>query len=228
MATFTKVTIRIITPTDMENLFLQTAKSMKGTLLMEIDDNFRSMARNSKVLLHSTNVARAAFLIAKETGSMDPVVAYTAGMMHDIGRLYILEEDRGYQHPLVGYNMFSSLDPRIADTCITHPFPVADLYEYIPYYCRGDQETANQIASIIQKVENNEYIRLIQLCDKISGLDSYVTIRAKFKWYKERKYDAPQSFIEKNYEALLAIKDEFEAKTGLDIYRTLGATENIG
>ncbi len=154
---------------------------------------------------HSAMVAKAAYLIASQIG-IDPNLAHMCGALHDIGKLHIPTNCK-YKHPLIGYDiMMGRNEKTLAEVCITHPFPVKD-FEYIKYYCQADTKTAEIIWNILQNIETTPLIQLIQYCDKISGIDNYMTIAENFKWYAT-KYKMPHHLIQNNYNAYLKIKNE--------------------
>lgn len=177
---------------------------------------------------HSSMVARIASIIAVETkGAIEPAKAHMAGTLHDIGKLYIDDPKLKYQHPLKGYELLlRENDPEMAEICLTHPFPVSDNFEYIKNYCNGDEGTVEQIYNLLKTIKITPLIRLIQLCDKLAGLDSFVTFEEKIKWYQE-KHMANFNFISSetiqiNINEYSKIKQQMDDLTGTDIYSLLG------
>lgn len=177
------------------------------------------MYKSSIILFkHSAIVAQNAYKIALKTdGLIDPQKAYIYGSLHDIGKVH-LSKDKAYKHPIIGYKMMmESGDSDIATICISHPFPIFEAQDYLLHYCHDDEESAAEISSILKNVKNNIYIQLIQLCDKISGVEKYVTIEEKFAWYRE-KYNVSAAFVDRNYDALSLIKNRFDEIIGGDVY----------
>jgi putative nucleotidyltransferase with HDIG domain len=79
---------------------------------------------------HSENVALAAESIAKQTG-MDSDLAYTMGLLHDIGRR---EGVYKLRHVIDGYSfLLSEGYPDHARICITHSYTVKDIDNFGDY-----------------------------------------------------------------------------------------------
>ena len=114
---------------------------------------------------HSRNVALAARLIAGHHPRLDPDAAYILGLLHDIGR----REGVTYiRHLIDGYNFLNDLGyADAARVCLTHSFPIPDLYVYM-----GDRDCTVEelkfLEDFLATVEFDEYDRLIQLCDGIA------------------------------------------------------------
>jgi putative nucleotidyltransferase with HDIG domain len=168
-------------------------------------------------------VARAAYKIAVKAGLPDPELAYMCGLYHDVGKLY-LSRDKKYRHPLLGHKIMNeSGRPAVAKTCLTHPFPCID-EEYITFYCHGDIVESNNIRRLLEAQEFDIYDQLIQLCDKVSRVDSYVTVEHKFDLYA-KKYQVFDAFIERSHMAFYDIKKMFDSLIGDDVYSFLGVSE---
>ena len=170
----------------------------------------------TKTLKHSKTVAIAAETIAKETKILDPKKAYICGYMHDIGKLF-LQSNTSYKHPTLGYELLKDKYPEYAAICLCHPFPTPNLYDYFLHYCNNNKEEADKISAYIKKIEINDYILLIQLCDKISGIDEYMSIEDKFNWY-ESQYTINKDLARQNYIRLKEIKQKFDDMAKIDIY----------
>lgn len=209
--------------------------------------------RNSVTLQHSVFVACAARKLAERIPGLDPDEAFAAGLYHDFGKFYL---PRGwvYRHPRLGYELLRNLKkdtPLLAHVCLVHPFPVIENEAYFTLFCRGDETEAKEIKALLKPLKpilpsldepldpaNGEgvIVRLIQLCDKLSGFNRYVTLEEKFSWYEE--WSARASESEKavansprdleaqtravNYEAWQTIKRQIEALIGDDVYDVLG------
>lgn len=172
---------------------------------------------------HSAMVAKAAYVIASQTKwKIDPNKAHMAGMMHDIGKLYIETPENKYLHPIIGYELLLRNGNReMAEICISHPFPVFNYKQYIDDYCNNNQNASEQIASTLKTIKITPLIRLIQFADKVSGVDSYTTFEDKFKWYTT-KYNIEPKSLEKNYIEFIKIKKELDTLTNCDVYKLLG------
>lgn len=173
---------------------------------------------NMHLLRHSMRVGEAAFTLAQHL-PLDPQKAFEAGLLHDLGKFY-LPASEAYKHPRLGYEMLKQTDLDFATICLMHPFLCPDSQEYIAYYCHHDSEEASALQTLLRDAPANPYIPLIQLCDKLAGRDHYLTIEQKCAYY-EKKYGAPTPFIQKNIDALHALKSHFDALTHTDIYALL-------
>ena len=167
---------------------------------------------------HSLMVAKAAKLIASKC-KLDKELAYTYGEMHDIGKFF-LKPNEFYKHPRFGYNLLIKNNKNIAEICITHSFPIIDK-EHIFGFCHNDTEEANLLIDILSKIKINDYIQLIQFCDKISTIDKYISIETKLSWYQE-KHHISYLELDKYYcVPLNNIKEKFSKMCNVDIYHLL-------
>ncbi|MDR1207856.1 MAG: HD domain-containing protein [Holosporales bacterium] len=172
------------------------------------------------MLGHSGLVARAAFCIAQKTGNMDPAFAHACGLFHDIAKLR-LPKEKMYKHPLLGHAIMKDAGrPDIAKICLTHSFPNKNASEYILFYCKGDVVEAEAIRQKLKDVEYDFAVQLIQLCDKISGHDRYLTIEQKRAFYL-KKYGFAADFIDRIYDDFFEIKRVVDSLIGEDLYAFL-------
>jgi len=114
---------------------------------------------------HSISVANNAKLIAEKILGMDSNVAYTMGLLHDIGRK---EGSNGILHIFDGYDYMMHINqPEIARICLTHSFPTKEIDMYFgTNNCLERQKSF--LKRYIESVEYDNYDLLIQLCDAIS------------------------------------------------------------
>ena len=167
---------------------------------------------------HSLMVANAAKLIASHCG-LNENLAFIYGEMHDIGKFF-LPRNEMYKHPRIGYNMLLQDNIEIAKICITHSFPIVNR-EHIISFCHNDMEEANSLINILNKIQINNYMELIQLCDKLSTIDKYITIETKIVWY-QKKHHISSTDLEKFYcIPLNKIKEKFSKMCNMDIYDLL-------
>ena len=131
-------------------------------------------------LQHSGVVALAAYKISKFLHDIDSDVAHNLGLLHDIGKF---SSEQIYMHPLIGYRMLKNSDCTAANICITHPFVDFNDFDYILFYCKDNEEIAGEIFSILKQIQKDTYIELIQLCDKLSGIEKFMRLEEKFAWY---------------------------------------------
>lgn len=175
---------------------------------------------SEKILQHCQTTGNTARAIAEKTKTIDPDEAYVCGVMHDVGRFY-LGENEIYKHPFVGYELLKDQNLDIANVCLSHPFPVKNMFEYIISYCQQDKLEAEKISKQLESIEITDCMKLIQLCDKLSAFNSNVTLETKFQWYAKRE-KINESLSQPMYDAYVALKQHFEAMTGYDIYGLLG------
>jgi putative nucleotidyltransferase with HDIG domain len=187
-----------------------------------LPEDWRDDQKNLKTYTHSKIVATAANTIAKRLSCIEPDKAYTYGLMHDIGKFYI-QDDQMYKHPRIGYELLKNEYSDIAEICITHSFPDMRSFEHILRYCKNDENEASKIFTILEKIKTNDYVELIQLCDKVSGVDSYSSISAKLAWYAETYHIDNDDPVTALYRSRLeAIKSKFDKLARIDVYKLLG------
>jgi HD superfamily phosphodiesterase len=173
-----------------------------------------------RTLEHSGLVARAAFSIANKTKKMDSALAYKYGLFHDVAKLR-LPKDKMYKHPLLGHSLMEDAGmPDVAKICLTHSFPNKNADEYILFYCKGDVAEADAIHQELKDVDYDFAMQLIQLCDKISGHDRYLTIEQKRAFYFQ-KYGVAADFLDKAYDDFFEIKRMVDSLIGEDLYAFL-------
>jgi hypothetical protein len=165
----------------------------------------------------------AAYKIASlSRGVIDPYLAHTYGLFHDVGKLFIKDKKKRYMHPLVGYRKMMAMgDKDIAKICITHPFPIFDMHEYIEGYCGDDFQTASKIKEILKDMSSDIYVELIQICDKMAGLGKYTTIEEKYEYYLKNYKTIGIEITQRNYDSWLNIKNKIEKIINTDIYEVL-------
>ena len=160
---------------------------------------------------HSRVAAHCAEKIAMSCEGMDPEKAYILGLLHDIGRKFGV---RHLGHVSDGYSYMMSLGyDEVARICLTHSFNNMRIDEYIG---RADtsKEEYELIVTELGKITLDEYDRLIQICDALSGSEGVVTVENRMTDVKRRYGDFPQE----KWDAVIGLKEYFEEKTGRDIY----------
>ena len=187
-----------------------------------LPNNFLELGRNALTYSHSMFVANSAKLIAEKCG-LNSELAFLCGEMHDVGKFVGIpgvDHERVYRHPRIGYELLKDTNIQIAKVCIAHPFPVKDII-HIKHFCKSDEMEASAIWEILVNTEYDEYIELIQLCDKMSGIDKYITVEDKIEWYRTKK-GIPDDELKRYYEEpLIKIKEKFETMGGINIYKLL-------
>lgn len=169
---------------------------------------------------HSYAVAIAAEKLANAineksgTKLLDPNLAYTVGLLHDIGR----QEGHTYiRHVYDGYHFLKDLGyytaPKI---CLTHSFNLKDVDDYIGKVDISEEQM-HELRQLLEKTEFDDYDRMIQLLDSTCGADGTKNLEQRMNDVKERYGYYPQSKWEKNFE----LKEYFEKLTGRDLYEII-------
>ncbi len=159
---------------------------------------------------HSIVVAECAYTIAGRCDGMDEDKAYIIGLLHDIGRR---EGVTNMAHIIDGYRYLMELGyDEAARICITHSLADRDLNTYIGHRDVSDKDL-QEIGSLMEGYEYDDYDRLIQLCDSIAFPDGPVKIEVRMNDVKQRYGSYPWSKWNKHIE----IKEYFQKKSGLDI-----------
>lgn len=164
---------------------------------------------------HSRVTAHCAERIAQECDDLNPDKAYILGLLHDIGRKFGI---RHLGHVSDGYSYMMSLGyDEAARICLTHSFHNRTLDDYIGKFDTTEEEL-KMIQDALKAVTMDEYDRLIQLCDALSGSDGVMVIEERMMDIKRRYGSYPQEKWDSNLE----LKKHFEEKTGRDIYIVVG------
>ena len=164
---------------------------------------------------HSESVAQNAKLIAQRCG-LDAQKAYVMGLLHDIGRR---EWVSGIKHIFDGYAyMLEMGEKEIARICLTHSFPLKDVQTYIGAYDCTEEELAF-LRDFLEHTEQDDYDRLIQLCDAIS-LPEGACIMEKRLMDVALRHGLPEFSLDKS-RAFLALKQYFDDKCGCNLYEFL-------
>jgi hypothetical protein len=182
-----------------------------------LPSGWRRISQNIISYEHSKTVANAAKRIATCIKEMDSEKAYIYGMMHDVGKFY-LDKQNSYKHPRLGYDIMKNSYNDVAKICISHAFPDFDSFEHVLHYCHGDEIETHTVFDILKTIRRNNYIDLIQFCDKISGVHGYMTIEDKFNWYI-KMYKIEKNAMSLHYlKCLNAIKKNLDKIAGSDVY----------
>lgn len=141
---------------------------------------------------HSRVVAHCAEKIAQECRDLDSDKAYIFGLLHDIGRKF------GVSH---------------LKHVLPHSFNSQTTDVYVGNFDTTEEEL-KMIQDTLKKVAMDEYDKLIQLCDSLSGSDGVLDIEERMDDVKNRYGFYPQEKWDNN----LKLKKYFEEKTGKNIY----------
>ena len=159
---------------------------------------------------HSRVVAHCAEEIAKRCG-MDADKAYVLGLLHDIGRKY---GKRHLGHVSDGFSYMTSLGyDEVARVCLSHSFTDGSIKLYIGNFDTSEEET-RLINDNLEKMEYDDYDRLIQICDAIGGAEGVLDMVDRMEDVKSRYGNYPQ----KKWDDNIQLREYFEKKMGEDLY----------
>jgi len=168
-------------------------------------------------LNHSKTVAKSARVIAEKSG-LDSDFAYISGLLHDIGRYRGIT---GLRHIYDGYSLLNDKGYHyIAKICMTHSFPNND-YGNLDLFFGGNDCTEEEIHKIKEELDNyedNDYDKLIQLCDSISLAEGLCILEIRLV-DTVRRYRILNEYILKKWDAFFEIKKYFDNKCGKNIYK---------
>lgn len=171
---------------------------------------------------HSRYVALAAKSIAAHHPELDADIAYTLGLLHDIGRQEGVTDMR---HILDGYIFLhqEGLEDA-ARICLTHSFPMQDVAAGSGQW-DGTDEEAQFVKSYLTQLEYDEYDRLLQLCDALAWPSGFVLIEKRLVDVALRRGINEQAVAK--WRAFLELQTHFERLIGRSIYSVLpGVVEN--
>ena len=140
--------------------------------------------------------------------------AYVLGLLHDIGRREGVTDMR---HIVDGYRYMKSLGYDIcARICLTHSFPYKDIRSY-----NGQNDCAMEetefIKSFLDNAEYDDYDRLIQLCDSISGAEGVMDMIERMSDVKRRYGNYDPGKWDRNLE----LRAYFENRMHMDLYEAV-------
>lgn len=160
---------------------------------------------------HSLCCAHCAEKIALACKDLDAEKAYILGLLHDIGRRFGV---RHLGHVSDGYSYMMSLNfDEVARVCLSHSFNNKNVSEYIGEIDVSENEL-RLINEELERMEYDDYDRLIQLCDCLAGSDGVLDleermadVERRYGWYNENKRNSN-----------LNLYRLFEQKTGKNLY----------
>ena len=159
---------------------------------------------------HSRTCAYCAEKIAQYSG-MDTEKAYVLGLLHDIGRKFGVFHLR---HVSYGYTYMTDLGyDDVARICLTHSFNENKIEAYVGNFDTTDEET-EMIREKLKETKQDDYDKLIQLCDAIAGTEGVMDIIDRMTDVKNRygSYDPDK------WNTNIMLKEYFESKMGMDLY----------
>lgn len=160
---------------------------------------------------HSLTAAHCAEKIAAACGDLDSEKAYILGLLHDIGRKFGV---RHLGHVSDGYTYMKSLGyDEVAKICLTHSFNNCTVDGYIGKFDVSEEEL-KLIKTELEKIEYDEYDRLIQLCDSLAGAEGVLDIEERMNDVKKRYGAYPQDKWDYN----MSLLHYFEKRMNKNIY----------
>lgn len=159
---------------------------------------------------HSRIAAMCAEKIAMAAG-MDSEKAYVLGLLHDIGRKFGVKH---LAHVYDGYCYMMELGyEAAARVCLTHSFCKPTLDVYIGRFDVSEEQQV-YLQQRLERVEYDDYDRLIQLCDCLAGADCVMDMEARMADVK-RRYGY---YRQDKWDTNMWLMRYFQQKTGTNIY----------
>ncbi len=159
---------------------------------------------------HSYTAAHCAEKIANAC-KMNSEKAYVLGLLHDIGRHFSIP---GFGHIYYGYKYMLDLGyDEVARICMSHSFTTQSEKDYVGALDISDKEY-EELKIILAEMVFDDYDRLIQLCDSLSG--SVVMDMIDRMNDVERRYG---SYSKEKRAKNIGLKTYFEEQAGENIYK---------
>jgi Predicted HD superfamily hydrolase involved in NAD metabolism len=193
--------MKIPSPTEAERLLSEAAELNPGAWVS-----------------HSEVAGNCAKIIARQAG-LDENIAYSIGLLHDIGRRYGVTDMR---HIYDGYTFLNELGYiDYSRVCLTHSFPLEckDIACYIGTNDCTDEENSF-MKDFLTNTDYDDYDFLIQLCDALAYSDGACYVEKRLVDVSIRK--GFNEFTIFKWQQYLALKDYFDNKCGTDIYKLIG------
>lgn len=166
---------------------------------------------------HCRTTADCAKAIAEQCEDLHEETAYVFGLLHDIGRRFGVTD---MKHIIDGYRFMKSLDYEdCARICMTHSFPYKDILSYNGQNdCTADE--TDFITAYLKRTDYDDYDKLIQLCDALAFPDGATYIEKRLVDVVLRR--GFNDLTIPKWKAFLELKEYFNDKAGLDIYKIIG------
>ena len=166
---------------------------------------------------HCKATAICAKAIAEQCEDLHEETAYVFGLLHDIGRRFGVTD---MKHIIDGYRFMKSLDYEdCARICMTHSFPYKDILSYNGQNdCTADE--TDFITAYLKRTDYDDYDKLIQLCDALAFPDGATYIEKRLVDVVLRR--GFNDLTIPKWKAFLELKEYFNDKAGLDIYKIIG------
>ncbi len=168
---------------------------------------------------HTLGIANSASKIAEVCG-MDAEKAWVLGLLHDYGKRQNERVDLIF-HAREGYEQMMSLGyTDVARICLTHSFPGTDFCDKDYGFYQKIPDALPWAHRMMAKVKQDDYDRLIQLCDLLfEGLNK-TSFEERLKGIVSR-YQLQWEQVSSLYEKAKENKAYFDEKCHIDIYRIL-------
>ena len=159
---------------------------------------------------HCRNAAKSAEAIGSAAG-LDGDRCYVSGLLHDIGRQF---GNMQLGHVYYGWKYMQELGyPAIARICLTHSFALQERRGYGGAFDLTEEQL-DEMFTALAAIDYDDYDRLIQLCDNISGASGIMRLEERLQDIISRYPNYPDD------KRILTMKliDYFNERTGSDIY----------
>jgi hypothetical protein len=172
---------------------------------------------------HSLSAAHTAQAIASHYPGLQSETAFILGLLHDIGRRAGVGD---MHHILDGFHFLIQLGyDDAARVSITHSFPVKNIHAMEGQWEDCTAVELEFIEDYLNKIEFNEYDRLIQLCDSIALPEGYCLMEKRFVEVALRHGVNEYTLL--RWKAYMQIQSDFEKILGEAIYNLLpGVVDN--
>ncbi len=171
---------------------------------------------------HSRYAAAACRAIAARCPGLDADIAYSLGLLHDVGRRVGRCRDR---HMAEGYRYCRAQGwDKAAQICISHGYMAQDIATGLD---NADYTPADyaEVDAFLKTAVYDDYDRLVQLCDALALPTGFCLLETRFVDVALRYGTLPG--LADRWRAVLAIKKHFEALMGCPLYAVLpGAADH--
>lgn len=159
---------------------------------------------------HSRVAAHCAERIAYHC-KLDPEKAYVLGLLHDIGRKFGVT---GLRHISDGYHYMMSLGyDEVARVCMTHTFSDGTTGDYMGSFDTS-AEDLELITAFIRDTPLDDYDKLIQLCDALSGSQGVMDMEDRMNDVR-RRYG---NYSQKKWNHNMRLRAYYEGLSSLNLY----------
>lgn len=198
--------------------------------LPSVDESYKYLEEAEKMnpgpwIAHSKYVGEAAEIIASFIPELDQNRAKVFGLLHDIGRR-VGPGSSSIKHAKDGYDfaMAQGYD-ELARICLTHSFPIKDVKTVTNKKVSDDQVSQDFVQDFLEKIEYDNYDKLIQLCDALA-------MSSGFCLMEKRLFDVAlrhgiNEYMEMKWKKYFELFEYFQNKVDRPLYGILpGVVEN--